>query len=106
MGWRELSLKAVTFKGLQTWGVVHVPQVYVPPQPFDTVPQFLPEHAFAIVNGVQEQTWVEPQTWPAAQVPQPTVRVVPQLSLPVTAPQFLPRRAQKEALDSRAHSAR
>jgi hypothetical protein len=35
----------------------HVPQVYVPPQPFGAVPQFLPEHAVGWGVTTQPQTF-------------------------------------------------
>jgi hypothetical protein len=45
-----------------------------------------------------------PQVWGEVQVPQElTVREAPQLSVPVTEPQFLPRRVQKAVLVSGVH---
>jgi hypothetical protein len=41
-----------------------------------------------------------PQVWGEVQLPQLAVREAPQLSVPLTLPQFLPRREQKVVLDS------
>jgi hypothetical protein len=52
---------------------VQAPQVYVPPQPFETVPQFLPEQAVDIAIGVQPQTFgvpPPPHVFGDEQVPQ------------------------------------
>ena len=47
------------------------------------------------------QTLLALQTWGEVQVPQElTVRGAPQLSVPLTVPQFLPRRVQKAVFDS------
>ena len=91
---------------LQVPGAAHVPHEYDPPQPFETAPQLLPAHAVVIGLGVHVQTFAALQTLGDAQEPQFTVRLAPQLSVPLTAPQFLPRRAQNDALDSREQSAR
>jgi len=44
----------------QVSGDVQFPHEYVPPQPFETEPQFLPEHAVAIATGVQPHTFGVP----------------------------------------------
>ena len=52
---------------------VHEPHVYVPPQPFETEPQFLPEQAVVCDVGVQPQTFAAPpppQVWGDVHVPQ------------------------------------
>jgi hypothetical protein len=51
----------------------------------------------ASLSGVQPHTLLAPQTGVgSAHVPhEVTVRAVPQLSVPLTVPQFFPRRAQK-----------
>jgi hypothetical protein len=59
---------------------VHVPQLSVPPQPFDCVPQFAP--SVAHVLGVQ--------TPPSATVPHtPGLPAPPQLSVPVQVPHWI-----------------
>jgi len=98
----------------QVAGEVQVPQeetVRLTPQlsvPL-TEPQFLPrrEQKVALDSGVQlvvPQTLATPpppQVAGEVQVPQEeTVRVTPQLSAPVTEPQFFPLREQKLVLDS------
>ena len=70
-----------------------------------TLPQFLPkrEQKLALDSGGQPQTLSvpsPPHVCGEAQVPQSTVLGVPQLSLAVTLPQFLPKRVQKSVLDS------
>jgi hypothetical protein len=80
------------------------PQLSVP----ETEPQFLPRRAqnWAFVSGVQlvPQTLgvpPPPQVCGAVQVPQEeTVRGAPQLSVPETEPQVLPRRVQNWAFVS------
>ena len=57
-----IGVQAQTFDELHDWGVGHVPHVYVPLQPFETVPQLLPAHAVAIGLGVQTQTFAVLQT--------------------------------------------
>ena len=80
----------------QVCGAVHAgPQLTVPPHPSSMVPQFLP--APQEVIGVQPHTLLAPQTSGAWHVPHVVVREVPQLSVPVTVPQFLPRRRQNAA---------
>ena len=66
-----------------------------------TVPQFLPrrEQNWESDSALQPQTLATPpppQVWGEAQVedPQLTVRPMPQLSMELTEPQFLPRRLQ------------
>jgi hypothetical protein len=44
----------------QVSGDVQLPQTWVPPQPFETVPQFLPEQAVAFALGVQPHTFGVP----------------------------------------------
>jgi hypothetical protein len=44
----------------QLWGEVHVPHVYVPPQPFETEPH-LPAQAVAIAVGTHWQVLGEPE---------------------------------------------
>jgi hypothetical protein len=66
------------------------PQLSVP----DTEPQFLPcrVQKAASVSGVQPQTLDVPRpphVWGAVHAPQSAVRALPQLSAPVTEPQFL-----------------
>jgi hypothetical protein len=80
------------------------PQLSVPVK----LPQFLPwrEQKVAFDSAAQPQTFVvppPPQVAGDEQVPQlVTVRIVPQLSLAVRLPQFLPWREQKAAFDSAA----
>jgi hypothetical protein len=78
-----------------------VPQLSVPA----TCPQFLPARVqkAAFVSAAQPHTFTvppPPQVCGAVQVPQLTVRIVPQLSAPATCPQFLPIRVQKAAFVS------
>ncbi|QSQ22932.1 hypothetical protein JY651_48900 [Pyxidicoccus parkwayensis] len=74
------------------WGLMQVPQVYVPPQPFETVPQFFPEHAVLCGITVHPHTFgvpLPPHVWGLVQLPQ--VYVPPQ---PLeTVPQFFPEHA-------------
>lgn len=72
----------------------------MPPQPLETVPQFLPVHAVAICVGVQPQTPVAPQIWGAVQVPQ--VYVPPQPFGAV--PQFLPEHAVAMGVGTQAQA--
>ena len=71
-----------------------------------TVPQFFPSRSrnAASVSRAQPQTFtvpVPPQVSVPAHVPHATLlRAAPQLSLPLTFPQFFPRRAQKAAVPS------
>ena len=44
--------------------LMHVPQVYVPVHPFETVPHFLPEQAVAMGTGVQGQVLAALQICP------------------------------------------
>jgi hypothetical protein len=66
-----------------------------------TLPQFFPsrEQKAALVSGLQAQTLATPpppHVCGLVQVPQlDTVRVAPQLSVPVTVPQLFPSREQK-----------
>jgi hypothetical protein len=74
--------------------VREVPQLSVAVHPL----QFLPIRVqkAALVSGTQAQTLVAPQVCGAVHSPHwGTVRVVPQLSAPVTWPQFFPSREQK-----------
>jgi hypothetical protein len=86
-------------------GPAQVPQFRVPPQPSPTVPQFFP--CTAHVDGVQPHTWETPpppQVCGAVQLPQFTeLRRLPQLSGPLTDPQFFPSRAQNCDADSDVH---
>ncbi len=78
------------------FGLEHDPQAIVPPHPSAMLPQFFPwaEH----VVGVQPHTWdtpPPPHVCGAVHEPQFTaLRRLPQLSGPLTDPQFFPRRAQ------------
>jgi hypothetical protein len=92
---------------------VHVPQlvtVRIAPQlsAAVTLPQFFPTRAqkagFASATQLGPQTLATPppmQDCGAVHVPQlATVRIMPQLSVPVNMPQLLPRREQKVVFDS------
>src|SRR5262245_66444055 len=71
----------------QVWGAVHTPQVSVPPQPLEIVPQVAP--CAAHVVGVQPQTLgtpPPPQVCGAVQVPQVSVPPHPLGTVPHVAP--------------------
>lgn len=101
------GMQAHTFVGEQICGCVHVPQLATMrevPQLSAAVraPQFLlwRMQKAVLVSGAQLQTLGAPPTGPqvagVVQVPQlATVRARPQTSVPDTAPQFFPTRAQK-----------
>ena len=74
---------------VQVWPLPQVPQLNVPPQPSEMLPQFFPWAAQVV--GVHEPLHtLLMQLWPAGQVPQ--LSAPPQPS--PTVPQFLPRLAQ------------
>jgi hypothetical protein len=74
-----------------------------------TLPQFLPRREQNVVSDSAAQPHTltgppPPHVCGAVHVPQlGTVRLVPQLSLDVTAPQFFPSREQNDAFDSAEH---
>jgi hypothetical protein len=94
--------QAHTFVAWQVCGEVQVPQLLtvrgVPQLSFAvTAPHVLPsrEQNAVFDSGVQAQTFDALQLVPEVQVPQLlTVRAAPQLSVPLTEPQFLPSREQ------------
>jgi hypothetical protein len=80
------------------------PQLSVPL----TVPQFLPsaEQSCTSVSGEHPQTFIvplPPHVRGEVQLPQETLRVAPQLSVPLTAPQFVPSAVHSWASDSGEH---
>ena len=81
---------------------VQVPQVCSPPQPFGTVPQALPEHAVALTDGVQPQTFAvppPPQVWGDVQPPQSWVLLQPFATAP-----HLPEQAVAFTVGTQVHS--
>src|SRR4029453_3969389 len=87
--WGEVQLpQELTVRGL--------PQLSLP----ETLPQFLPRRAqkAALLSGVHWQMLLALHVCGETQAPHElTVRGAPQLSVPETVPQFLPRREQKAA---------
>ena len=87
------------------FGVVHVPQLVIEPQLLVTLPQFFPAQLVATFI-VHPQTLATLGVAPPQEEPVPvhvpqlaTVRVSPQLSTPVTLPQFFPLDVQNAASD-------
>jgi hypothetical protein len=88
----------------QVLGDVQVPQLTLRLQASTTVPQLRPLQVVEAEGDVQPHTLgvpPPPQVLTPVQVPQLAVRGWPQLSVPVTLPQFRPRREQKAASVSR-----
>src|SRR5437773_705298 len=86
------------------WGELHEPQLSVPPQPSLIAPQFFPWAEQVVGVQLVPQTLAVPPPphveGDAQLPPELTVRLLPQLSVPVTLPQFFPRREQKAPSDS------
>lgn len=81
---------------------VQVPQVCSPPQPFDTVPQALPEQAVALADGVQPHTFAVPpplQVCGSVQPPQSWVLLQPFATAP-----HLPEQAVALTVGTQVHS--